>query len=144
MMLIITLQILMDTFVLILSYFYLGANKDPILRAIEILAIVNVDLVIGSRLQNFQDKKSYQSASSTQRNKKKKKKESQKISYYSANILFLLNLVSIILFNISASNDGIQKPWQKLCFKIGLAYAIAMILWSLPFFSVPIVRRFTV
>ena len=52
MSLIITIQVLIDAYILVISYFYLQ-SETSLVKAVELLAVLNIDLVFGALFSNF-------------------------------------------------------------------------------------------
>ena len=52
MSLIITIQVLIDAYILVISYFYLQ-SETSLVKAVELLAVLNIDLVFGAFFSNF-------------------------------------------------------------------------------------------
>ena len=52
MSLIITIQVLIDAYIMVISYFYLQ-SETSLVKAVELLAVLNIDLVFGALFSNF-------------------------------------------------------------------------------------------
>jgi hypothetical protein len=52
MSLIITIHVLIDAYIMVISYFYLQ-SETSLVKAVELLAVLNIDLVFGALFSNF-------------------------------------------------------------------------------------------